>query len=151
MYELWGGGAPFTVVSASELRDSKGTKVRLLGSIASILDELHTDPKWKDTRVAWVSCTDEPSWAAECLRKLKTSSGIPIGDVVDSEQIFKANKKVHFERLRKLYPDIPFEEMIFFDNEFGNIKSVSSLGVKSVYCPDGMLQSVWEEGLALFS
>jgi magnesium-dependent phosphatase 1 len=150
MYELWGGGAPFTVVSANELRDSKGTKVRLLGAISSILHELHTAPEWKETKVAWVSCTDEPSWAAECLRKFQTMGGTPIGDVVHSEQIFKSNKQTHFQRLKKLYPEIAFEEMLFFDNEYGNISNVEKLGIKSVYCPDGMTREIWEKGLSLF-
>ena len=151
MYELWGGGSPFTVDSSrNELRDRAGVRVRLLGAIDSILHELHTDPKWADTRVVWVSCTDEPSWAAECLRLFNTTGGTPIGQVAHNEQIFKANKKVHFERLRKQYPDIAFEQMLFFDNERGNIVNVEQLGVKCVYCPEGMTADVWQRGLAMF-
>lgn len=152
MYELWGGGSPFTVDSSSrnELRDRKGARIHLLGAIDSILHELHTDPLWAETRVAWVSCTDEPIWAAECLRLFNTTGGTPIGQVVHSEQIFKANKKVHFERLKKQYPDIAFEQMLFFDNERGNINNVEQLGVKCVYCPEGMTSDVWKRGLAMF-
>lgn len=40
--------------------------------------------------------------------------------------------------------------MLFFDNEMGNIKSVSKLGVKCVYCPDGMTERIWDEGLKMF-
>jgi magnesium-dependent phosphatase 1 len=100
MYQLWGGGAPFTAIGdgTQQLRDSAGQKVRLLGVAGKLLEELKTDEQWKDTKVAWVSCTDEPSWAEECLRKFKTPSGIPIGDCIDSSQIYKANKQAHFQR-----------------------------------------------------
>lgn len=40
--------------------------------------------------------------------------------------------------------------MLFFDNEMGNIRSVSKLGVQCVYCPDGMTQAIWDEGLNKF-
>jgi magnesium-dependent phosphatase 1 len=40
--------------------------------------------------------------------------------------------------------------MLFFDNESGNIRDVASLGVKCVYCPDGMTAKMWEKGLSLF-
>ena len=91
MYELWGGGAPFTLDEGNSLHDRKQTKVRLLGETAAILEELRHAP-YTDTIVVWVSCTDEPSWAAECLQKFVTSDGVtPLRDVSDSKlnKIFK--------------------------------------------------------------
>ena len=41
--------------------------------------------------------------------------------------------------------------MLFFDNEYGNIENVQKLGVKCVYCPHGVTQTAWDEGLKLFS
>lgn len=151
MYQLWGGGSPFTVVGdgTAKLKDCTGQTIRLLGISGSLLHDLKHDEKWKDTKTAWVSCTDEPSWADECLRKFKSSGAEPIGNLIDSVQIFKDNKQTHFKRLKSQFPDIEFSDMLFFDNEMGNIRSVSKLGVISVYCPDGMTQSVWEEGLGL--
>jgi hypothetical protein len=100
MYQLWGGGAPFTIEGdgTKQLRDSAGTRVKLLGISGPLLEELKNVQKWSATKVAWVSCTDEPDWAAECLRKFKTPCGRPIGDLIDSSQIFKANKQTHFQR-----------------------------------------------------
>ena len=65
MYELWGGGAPFTIVGdgTRELRDSNGAKVRLLGASGKILHELKNSEEWTGVITAWVSCTDEPTWA----------------------------------------------------------------------------------------
>ena len=147
MYMLWGGGSPFRFVSNEELRDSSNAKVKLLGISGEILDTIATEEEWADTKVAWVSCTDEPSWADECMRKFKTPMGVPLVDRVQEQCIYKANKQVHFRDLQKR-TNIAFEDMIFFDNERGNIYSVERLGVCSVYCPSGMTRNIWESGLA---
>lgn len=149
MYELWGGGAPFSVVSDDVLVDCKGQRVRLLGAVASVLHELQSDG---DTVVSWVSCTDEPAWADECLRKLKTAGGVPLHGLVppSASMIFKANKQRHFEKLKVAYPHIGFEEMLFFDNEKHNIDNVQKLGVKCIYCPEGLSRESWQRGLSLF-
>ena len=131
-YMLWGGGSPFSVVDERvELRDRKNQSVTLLGAIGAILHELKFSPQWSDTKVAWVSCTDEPGWADECLRKFKTTTNqdnfdLPVAliETADSSQIFKANKQKHFEILMNQY-QIEYSEMMFFDNEAGNIRSVS--------------------------
>lgn len=99
MYELWGGGAPFQPVpgkaGVSTLIDKSGTKVRLLGDIANILHELKYDHP--EVITTWVSCTDEPRWAQECLSKFTTSHGESIGTCINGKsQIFKANKQVRF-------------------------------------------------------
>lgn len=39
--------------------------------------------------------------------------------------------------------DVPFEEMLFFDNETPNIRSVAPLGVTTIYCPKGLTADVW--------
>jgi len=152
MYQLW-GGAPFTIVGdgTQELEDSSGSKIRLLGATGAILKTLKSAEEWNGVKTAWVSCTDEPLWAQDCLQKFKTDDGVPIGALIDSSQIFKDNKQVHFKNLKKLYPDIEYTEMIFFDNEVGNIRSVSKLGVHCVYCPDGVTQEIWEQGLNEFA
>ena len=78
MYQLWGGGSPFTVDGdgTKKLFDRSGTPVKLLGISSHILQTLKSDEKWSDTVVAWVSCTDEPTWAAECLNLFKVCTRI---------------------------------------------------------------------------
>ena len=73
MYQLWGGGSPFTVFGdgTKKLLDRNGIPVKLLGISSQILQTLKTEEKWKDTITAWVSCTDEPDWAAECMNLFK--------------------------------------------------------------------------------
>ena len=188
MYQLWGGGSPFTVQGdgTKQLIDRAGTPVKLLGISSHILQTLKTEEKWKETITAWVSCTDEPDWAAECLKLFKviaeeiapsnafansfdlvvemqsailieiitsnaqTAEGESIGNYIDSSQIYKSNKQEHFKKLKSEYKSIEYSDMLFFDNEMGNIKSVSKLGVKCVYCPDGMTERIWDEGLKMF-
>ena len=81
---------------------------------------------------------------------MQTAEGESIGNYIDSSQIYKSNKQEHFKKLKLEYGSIEYSEMLFFDNEMGNIKSVSKLGVKCVYCPDGMTERIWDEGLKMF-
>merc|ERR1712187_324729 len=112
---LWGGGAPFKVINpASELQDRSNNRVVLLGAIGDILHELSTAEEWEGVKIAWVSCTDEPSWANECLEKFVTAGGASLKSVCHSEQIYKANKVDHFKQLRALFPEIEYDDMIFF-------------------------------------
>lgn len=150
MYQLWGGGPPFKGDGRSHMTDRSGTKVRLLGDVRNVLHELHTHEKWSDTKLAWVSCTDEPEWAEQLLRQFIVAEDITLGSVVHSSQIFKENKRQHFKQLKAQFPQIRYEEMLFFDNEMYNIRNVAPLGVKCVYCPDGVTKEAWEEGLGMF-
>ena len=136
MYMLWGGGAPFTPTSPSSLSDRSGQVVSLLGSSAEILSELKGTP---GVDIAWASCTDEPTWAEECLGLFQEAGGMPLRDLVEprGRQIFKADKKRHFERLKDEF-NVGYEDMLFFDNEPGNVRSVGSIGVCSILCEDGM-------------
>lgn len=68
------------------------------------------------------------------------------GDLVE---VHFANKQHHFRRLHGA-TGIPYDEMIFFDNEYGNIRSVSSLGVRCVHTPDGMERKHWDEAKKYF-
>ena len=150
MYELWGGGPPFKGNGHAEIHDRKGVPIRLLGASRAVLSDLKNNSAWSGTKVAWVSCTDEPEWAHTLLNSFKLTCGEPLSSAIHSSQIFKANKREHFRRLKAEFPDISFEDMLFFDNESSNISNVSSLGVKCVYCPDGVTHEIWEEGLRLF-
>ena len=78
LYRLWGGGAPFVADGdgSERLFDKTGAPLSLLGISSCVLQELKTEDRWSDTKVAWVSCTDEPEWAAECLNLFKVRSQV---------------------------------------------------------------------------
>lgn len=147
MYQLWGGGSPFSERPDGSLEDRRGSSVRLLGDVAGILSAL----RLRGVPVTWVSCTDEPVWAEECLRRFRAADGTRIGDCATvAPQIFKADKQEHFRRLQRLLPHVPFADMLFFDNEWGNVRSVARLGVVSVHCAEGLTAEAWERGLQAY-
>eukprot|EP00667_Euglena_gracilis_P024005 EG_transcript_27362 len=150
MYHLWGGGAPFRKLPNGNVQDCSGTEVYLMGNARNILHALKTKPEWANTKVAYCSGTDEPEWARECMRKIDVGDGITLEDAVDYIQISKAGKDSHFRKIHQ-QSDIPFEEMLFFDNESPNIRVVAPLGVTAIYCPKGLTGDVWERGLQEFA
>ena len=56
----------------------------MMGNTADIIAELKTDDKWKQTKVAVCSCTDEPDWADECMRLFQPAPGITLASVSPS-------------------------------------------------------------------
>ena len=152
MYELWGGGAPFTKTSdPNVLLDTASSNVTLCGNIRNILTQIASS-NFVDTKVCYVSCTDEPSWAEECLTKFCTDDGTTLADIVDKDinQIYKSNKKTHFQKIHAL-TGIEFKDMMFFDNEKHNCTSVSQLGVICIHCQNGMDKNVWSQALETFA
>jgi magnesium-dependent phosphatase 1 len=70
--------------------------------------------------------------------------------VGDLAEIYTGSKKAHFQNLREK-TGMAYKDMLFFDNERVNVMEVGQLGVCSVYCPGGMSQGAWEEGLRTFA
>ena len=120
----------------------------LLGAAREILRELRTTDDWSATKVAISSRTDEPAWAAELLDKFRVDEMV-LGDCFDAREITKESKSSHFRRLKESYA-CDYEDMLFFDNEYGNCREISSLGVTVAFSPDGVTGDVWAEAVAAF-
>mmetsp|Transcript_58205 Transcript_58205/g.87744 ORF Transcript_58205/g.87744 Transcript_58205/m.87744 type:complete len:306 (-) Transcript_58205:1265-2182(-) len=154
-------------------------RLELLGATRSILHELCYDEEWLGTLVGISSRTDRPDWAYEAMRKFvlyqeagggggnkknNTNNGrmTPIATMQDvfTPQLCildrNRNKADQFETLQKDSGHftgrgrIRYRDMLFFDNEAGNCKQVANLGVTTVYCPQGVTRSAWEEGIQNF-
>ena len=101
-------------------------------------------------RAGVASKTDEPDWADMCMDHLVIEDGTTLktcfGNLIE---IAFSNKTQHFQRLHRK-TGIPYENMVFFDNEYGNIRSVSSLGVHCIYTPNGMERKHWNEATQAF-
>jgi magnesium-dependent phosphatase 1 len=160
MYELLhfsgGAGAPFTPSSSDPnmLLTRKGEPVYLLGNVRQVVQELYLDPKWKDVKVGISSRTDQPDWARELLQKFQVDHDdgtFCLNDIFQGGpiQIASDAKVKHFRRIAS-ETSIALEDMLFFDNEFGNCKDVSSLGVTVAYCPKGVDTLIWEAALDAF-
>ena len=148
MYQLsWRGGAPFTPDGDAMLAQS-GERVVLLGAARDILRQLRTTDDWSATKVAISSRTDEPAWAAELLDKFRVDDMV-LGDCFDAREITKESKSSHFRRLKEKY-SCSYEDMLFFDNEYGNCREISQLGVTVAFSPDGVTGDVWAEAIQAF-
>lgn len=147
MYMLsWRGGAPFTPEGDAMVAQS-GERVVLLGAAREILRELRSD-KWSAIKVGISSRTDEPAWAAELLEKFKVD-GMSLGSCFDFREITKESKSAHFGRIKE-HCSCEYEDMLFFDNEYGNCQEISSLGVTVCFSPDGVTGELWTESLEAF-
>lgn len=145
-------GPPFTRDAKGTVKDCSGTPMRLMGNSRSILQVLKTDRRFAGVQVAFVSRTECPDWAKELIQLMPVYETFTMADCSHMElhQIYPNDKKVHFTRIHKL-SGVAFADMLFFDNEIRNIRSVSTLGVTSIYTPDGMTEASWEAGLLQFS
>jgi len=165
LYFMEGKGSPFR-----EDPDNKGVlltsgnqRVRLLADVRSVFEDLCAQPCFENVCIGISSRTDEPNWARELLEKFKittvnrdggddatttTVTTPSLADIIGDgpvEMSFDAKTK-HFERIR-IDTGIEYEDMVFFDNEYGNCEKVASLGVSVVYCPKGVTRELWEKGV----
>lgn len=149
MYMLWGGGAPFSVQDDGTLKDVRGSTVRMLGAVPEVLSELKNDRKWEGVKVCVASCTDEPSWAQECMHLFKIADGSALKSALMVEEIWAGNKQDHLRNIAKR-TNIELEDMLFFDNERGNCVDVNAIGVTVAYVPNGVTGLAWEKALENF-
>ncbi|KAL1130966.1 hypothetical protein AAG570_012207 [Ranatra chinensis] len=66
------------------------------------------------------------------------------------KEIYPGSKIKHFQNFKRK-ANIKFEEMLFFDDEYRNIRDVSKLMVVCVLVDNGMTLEVMEHGLKQFS
>ena len=164
--------------SISTLLTCKGEPVNLMSGVVDVFRELYTDSKWKGNggndgvRVGISSRTDQPDWARELLQKFQVSvaSGssnsddstnpttsaatrFSLRDVIDSSiiEISHGSKVNHFQNIQRT-TGIDYNEMVFFDNEYGNCEQISEqLGVIVGYCPrTGVTKEIWDKTLQAY-
>jgi magnesium-dependent phosphatase 1 len=161
MYELtWDGynHSPFTKISDTKVKSQINTVVSLIGDVAELLDEFVLEQhigKSRDTftatQLAISSRTDVPIWAKELLSKFTLPrSQRTLQDVITGPwEISYDRKVIHFQRLTK-DTGIPWQDMVFFDNEYANCQSIAQLGVTVGYCPQGITRSIWESTMKAY-
>ena len=153
MFELWGGGAPFTQESTAPnntLRDARNTKVRFLGDAHECWAHLHRRIQaGEDLLVGVASRCDEPAWARECLRKFIVAPGVSMMDIVTEErcEIYAGSKRQPLAELKRK-TGVPYERMAFFDDQAGNVQDVAGLGVHCYLTPRGLRNEIVARGCA---
>jgi magnesium-dependent phosphatase 1 len=151
-YTLWqahvdcSSGGPFRLDAKSggdAAFGRRGDRLALFRESRVILDGLNA----AGCRVAAASRTTTPDDARSLLATLSLVTSF-VDD--DHMQIYPANKLRHFSALRKA-SGVDYEEMLFFDDERGNIRDVGGIGVTCVYVDDeGMTIDLLKKGIAAF-
>ncbi|KAJ1387018.1 Magnesium-dependent phosphatase-1, eukaryotic/archaeal-type [Sesbania bispinosa] len=102
--------------------------------------------KHKGIDVAIASKSPTPDIATTFLDKLSIKS------VFVAQEIFYSwtPKTDHFQRIH-LGTGVPFNSMLFFDDDNKNIQAVSKMGVTSILVRDGVNLGAFKEGLTKFS
>lgn len=152
MYEL--DGSPFRKnASTGVVTDRSGEEVHFFPAVHSVMDTLVNDERFKNTtEIAMASRTTEPQWAKTCMRLMDldlSSRKVSLQSVTDYEAIYPRNKRVHFEQLKN-DSGVEYEDMLFFDNEYSNVVDVGRLGVVCAYCPRGLSEGSWLQGMEAF-
>lgn len=110
-----------------KLYDQTGRWIRLYPDVLDILNELKNNNK----RIAAASRTYEPEWAQDLLDLFN------IDKFFKAKEIYPDSKVTHFKRIQRFF-EIPFSEMVFFDDEYRNIDAVGRLGVEAVFVRNGI-------------
>lgn len=152
MYEL--DGSPFRKnASTGVVTDRSGEEVHFFPAVHNVMDTLVNDERFKNTtEIAMASRTTEPQWAKTCMRLMDldlSSRKVSLQSVTDYEAIYPRNKRVHFEQLKN-DSGVEYEDMLFFDNEYSNVVDVGRLGVVCAYCPRGLSEGSWLQGMEAF-
>jgi magnesium-dependent phosphatase 1 len=117
---------PFQL-TGSRVVDRHGRHVRLYDDVLEILD--HCDRASVPMTLA--SRTEQPVWARQLLDLLDLTHRFV------SPQIYPASKLRHFAALQNALR-IPYDRMLFFDDELRNITEVGGLGVHCVHVTEGL-------------
>lgn len=148
---MMSSGSPFSATEdPSVMTSCRGERVRLLGAVREIWQELD---KEEEVGIAVASRCDVPAWARELLRSYKLEEGKTMWEAASEGElveIYKGSKKKHFRALHEK-TRIPYEQMLFFDDDPYNIREVGALGVVCVLTPDGVTRDAYRKGLELFA
>ena len=130
---------PFSMRDDGSIRDSASRTLRLYPEVPEILETVES----LGCKMAIASRTDQPEWARKLLELMGHWSRF------DRTEIFPSSKLAHFSNLNRDL-GIPYEEMLFFDDEDRNIVEVGTLGVKCQQVDRGIDLEVFQTGLELF-
>jgi len=109
------------------LFDRLGRLIWIYPDVIKILLELKKCHKI----IAIASRTEKPAWANQLLQIFD------IDKYFDIKEIYPGNKIEHLKNIQKKV-NCPFDQIVFFDDEWRNIDDAKSLGVVSVKLDNGI-------------
>jgi len=133
-FTLWDAGGlwcdcttpPYRRVNGYVL-DAENREIRLYPEVREILNHL----KKQGRQLAIASRTEQPAWAKQILELLD------LREWFDYEEIFPDRKIYHLQNIQRK-SGIPYNEIVFFDDEKRNIDDVNTLGVTTEWVQNGI-------------
>ncbi|GMK57642.1 hypothetical protein CspeluHIS016_0404760 [Cutaneotrichosporon spelunceum] len=128
----------------NHLTDRCGTALSLFPEVPALLAEL----KVRRIHIAAASRTHTPELAREALSLLLVAGAdgtVRAQTYFNTMEIYPGSKLRHFREIHRA-TGIPYEQMLFFDDEHRNFE-VERLGVTMVLVRDGMDWAAWREGV----
>ncbi|KAK2155477.1 hypothetical protein LSH36_239g03014 [Paralvinella palmiformis] len=126
--------------SKGQVFDSEGRHVVCFPDVIDILELLQMEGYV-------MAIASRYSWPEEELALLEL---FQLEDYFSYVEVYIGDKAEHFRNLRRK-SGIHYEDMLFFDDSYVNIRMVSELGVVCVYVRQGMTLDLLREGLEKFA
>ena len=140
------GGPPFTASNNSRhtIRCSRRRSVTLFDDVPSIFDQLVDH----NVKIGYASRTWEPEWAKEALKMFTCGEKgiVNMWSAASAHGWGDVSKISHFKEISE-QSNLPFQSMVFFDNEMRNIRDIKKLGASCGYCPDGLNSDIFKKTL----
>nr|XP_033778998.1 magnesium-dependent phosphatase 1-like isoform X1 [Geotrypetes seraphini] len=130
---------PFLKTSDGRIVDQTGRSIRLYNDVPQVLEELHK----QGILMAAASRTGEVKGANQLLQLFS------LDHYFSQKEIYPGCKVNHFQRIQQRN-GIPYQNMMFFDDERQNITDVRPLGVTCVLVQNGMSLKILKEALEKF-
>lgn len=130
---------PFNKRSDGKVYDGHGRQVKYYRDVPEILKRLQSEG-YKLAVASRTPCTEE---ARSILHLFDWNQYFTY------KEIYPGTKTNHFKRFKE-QSNIPYSEMLFFDDEYRNIVDLNSIGVTSIHVEDGVTEQVVKEGLRQF-
>ncbi|XP_029436480.1 magnesium-dependent phosphatase 1-like [Rhinatrema bivittatum] len=131
---------PFRKTSDGMVVDQTGRRIRLYEDVPEVLEELRK----QGILMAAASRTGEVKGANQLLKLFN------LDRYFSHKEIYPGCKVNHFQRIQQR-SRIPYQKMVFFDDERRNIADVGRLGVTCILVQDGMSLKALKEALEMFS
>ena len=143
LYQL-SSGPPFKVSSDGCVVTSRGERLDLFPAARTALGELAD----AGVPVAIASRASEVEWAQQIMRLMRVDKKRTMADVIGSSPVvIQGGSKVRHLKHIASESGVPLRDMVFFDNERNNIQEVEKIGPTCVYCPRGLTDAVYREGI----
>ncbi|KAK3584558.1 hypothetical protein CHS0354_030565 [Potamilus streckersoni] len=131
---------PFKKKSDGKVYDSHSRHVKYYPDVPGILSSLKSQ-RYQLGIASRTTCSDE-AWDLVQLFEWDK--------YFDYKQIYPGSKTNHFTAFKN-QSNLPYEDMLFFDDEHRNIEDVGRLGVTCIHVADGLTEACLKMGLETFA